>query len=116
MKRGSPEILPFCPICGEYKGIRECQNPSCGKVGKAQDVVEHNRSEKCVICSRDATILCSTCHRRYCDEHSTGMTESRLGRIDQHLGTCSICNEIICEQCWILNEEGDIICLKHLMT
>lgn len=112
MTRGTSEILPFCPHCGQYKGIGDCQNPDCHETAEGKSII-NNTMTKCLICSSKGVVSCSVCKQMYCDKHSAGMNETRLIAIDQHIGTCEICGKTVCENCWIFDKKGKITCLKH---
>ena len=73
-----------------------------------------NQSNECAICSAVGDDSCARCGNSYCAKHARGKEESRLVSIEQHLGTCVLCGAIICEQCWIFNNDGFVTCLGHL--
>ena len=114
MTRNTPEILPYCQHCGNYKGVGICKNPKCDKTKLVDIRALREHSNKCVICSTDGNISCSRCKGIYCDTHAIGRVENRLMSVDQHLGTCVLCGVIICEHCWILNNNGLVTCFAHL--
>ena len=116
MTRNSPEILPYCPHCGTYKGVGPCKNPKCDKTGHIDFDKVPTSSHTCQICPKEATISCSQCGRSYCEEHAFGYSETKLVSIEQHMGTCVTCNQVVCEFCWIFSGNGDVNCLQHLET
>ena len=71
------------------------------------------RKNKCVICGDLATNHCLRCGLGYCSQHSKHMKETGLVSLEQHLGTCTICGEVVCEQCWIFNHFGLVTCQIH---
>jgi hypothetical protein len=113
MTRNTPNILPFCRNCGEYKGLGPCRNPDCKEIDPASTEKLNRHRNRCVICGDLATHHCFRCGMGYCDWHSKNMTETRLVDIEQHLGTCTVCGEIVCEQCWIFNNLGLVTCQAH---
>ena len=50
----------------------------------------------------------------FCEEHGKGANLHRLEFFHQRVGTCIVCEQYVCERCWILNPNGDIVCLRHL--
>lgn len=113
MTRNTPKILPYCQHCGDFKGVGLCRNPECAETKHVSIGFLQSQSGKCIICSKDGEQLCSRCGISYCDKHAIGKDESILSSNEQHLGTCVICGEVICEQCWIFNSKGSITCLVH---
>jgi hypothetical protein len=116
MTRNTPEILPYCQHCGNYKGVGTCSNPLCDK-SKWVDISSlHNKSGKCMVCTQEGDTSCFRCGSLYCINHAVGWKENRLQRIDQRLGTCVVCGAVICEQCWIFNNKGLVTCRMHHET
>jgi hypothetical protein len=113
MTRNTPNVLPFCSYCGEYKGLGQCNNPNCKEIESAEIGNLNTQRNKCIICRDLATHHCYRCGVGYCEHHSKNMTETRLVAMEQHLGTCTICREIVCEQCWIFNHLGLVTCQAH---
>ncbi len=123
MKRENPRLLPICQYCGKYKGIGQCTNPKCQSSEKHMDKQEQvslessardHEYQHCSICERDIEVICNQCGRGYCNLHSVGFNLNRLENFHQRVGTCIQCQQVVCERCWILNPNGDIICLTHL--
>lgn len=119
MRRDAARILPYCPFCGEYKGVGPCRNTTCrGSSIKELDRTpskEPVRTEAgvCIVCKGIVVQKCVRCKRGYCIEHSEHHTANELLSVKQHLGTCISCGQIVCEYCWILDERGKILCLQH---
>ena len=113
MTRGSYDLLPYCPRCGQYKGIGDCKNPNCGGISENGEPID-NKTSTCAVCSSSGAVSCSVCGQNYCMDHSAGADQIELIFVDQHVGTCDICGKIVCEYCWILNKDGKITCLNHL--
>jgi phage host-nuclease inhibitor protein Gam len=119
MRRNDPLLLPICQICGKYKGVGYCNDPNCRgskPASKREDVVAiKNRftNKSCSLCDEIAVLSCCRCNQGYCKAHGIAYTEEHLVKLDQHVGTCSICNQIVCENCWILESDGTISCLEH---
>ncbi len=113
MTRNTPKILPFCQHCGSFKGVGPCRNPECDKTKYVSIGFLQSQSGNCIICSKDGDHSCSRCGISYCTKHAIGKDESILSSLEQHLGTCVICGEVICEHCWIFNSKGSITCLVH---
>ena len=114
MTRDSDEILPYCPHCGTYKGVGPCKNPLCDKTTRIDFDTIKVHSHNCQICSKEGIISCSRCGRYYCEQHAIGHLESKLVSLDQYMGTCVICGQVICESCWIFDNNGAVICLQHI--
>jgi hypothetical protein len=114
MTRNTPEILPYCQHCGSYKGVGICNNPKCDKTKQIDIRTLRTKSNRCVICEADGLVLCSRCGDYYCNTHAIGHRESKLVSIMQYLGTCVVCGKVICERCWIFNNNGLVTCLVHL--
>ena len=115
--RKNPALDPFCSRCGKYKGIGPCLNPNCRSYDNKTDPgsqVILNHSDWCSICGSPAEIKCHVCGQSFCDVHALGKNDSQLHHKDQHVGTCVKCNSYVCEDCWILNTSGSILCLYHL--
>jgi len=113
MVRNTPMILPFCQHCGIFKGVGPCRNPECDKTNHVSIGFLQSQSSKCIVCSKDGDHSCSRCGISYCAKHAVGKDGSVLSSLEQHLGTCVICGEVICEHCWIFNGKGSITCLVH---
>jgi hypothetical protein len=113
MTRNTPEILPYCQHCGKFKGVGICTNPKCDKTKQVELGALEDLSSECAICSVEGEHRCSRCERSYCNQHASGREESELTSMDQHLGTCIVCGNVICEQCWLLNSRGLVTCLVH---
>jgi len=119
MTRENPLLLPICSHCGKYKGIGPCKNPACTEyVGELE--TEKRKSSnvsinrECTICGAEEVYVCVQCGKGFCKLHSTGAEMNHLGSFHQHVGTCIECKQVVCEDCWILNPNGDILCLIHL--
>ncbi len=122
MKRGQPLILPYCPFCGKYKGVGLCPDVSCPgslkeKLVAAPPVlVSPGKDETtCVICGGAASSWCVRCLRAYCHDHASNSSETEIISADQHLGTCSICHQTVCEKCWMVDRDGKIVCMQHVI-
>ena len=113
MTRNSPKILPYCPHCGTYKGVGPCKNSNCDKTTQVELDKIQNHSHNCRICSKKGVVSCTRCGEYYCKEHAAGHQETKLVSLDQYLGTCVICNQVVCEQCWIFSSNGAVTCLQH---
>jgi hypothetical protein len=119
LSRETPEILPYCPFCGKYKGVGPCKNQDCRgaaleelrKAGARPPI--QGAQPQCIICGADVTHRCARCTRGYCHDHSEGHSSLSLTTVKQRLGRCSICGQIVCEHCWLLDESGRIVCLQH---
>ena len=123
MKREDSFLLPMCNHCGKYKGIGYCNNPVCPEfqrqLDKGDSVMEDdslNNSvyQSCSICKKEQVITCKQCGQGFCKTHSAGSESKQFVSFHQHIGTCVECQEVVCENCWILNPNGDIICLIHV--
>ncbi|TFF96773.1 hypothetical protein EU546_00720 [Candidatus Thorarchaeota archaeon] len=113
--------LPYCPYCRTYKGVGTCRSTRCpgssrrNLLALKQRTDEKSRSETtCMICGHETAIECDVCYGAYCQEHALGHNEQTLESKDQRVGTCAMCGRVVCENCWILNSMGRIICLRHL--
>ncbi len=118
MKRDDPLLLPVCQICGKYKGVGPCKDVNCIDSYKSirNDYVKMERRldyRSCNHCENEAHILCSRCNSGFCETHGTGHDINQLERWNQLVGTCSICKQVVCENCWILEGDGAITCLEH---
>ncbi|MGY5862964.1 MAG: hypothetical protein RTV41_00025 [Candidatus Thorarchaeota archaeon] len=116
MKRDDPLLLPICQECGKYKGVGPCSNPNCqkgGNVGKSHIEEMESSMPECSQCKRSAIITCSRCDRGFCEIHGKEEVKGKLSKWDQRIGTCTICNSMVCENCWILEGDGLITCLVH---
>ncbi|MFX1484276.1 MAG: hypothetical protein ACFFCP_13935 [Promethearchaeota archaeon] len=120
MERDDPLLLPMCQICGKYKGIGPCKNSRCpGSIGESKiGGLGESRIEirSCSRCENKAIISCSRCDSGFCKNHGHGATNNHLITLDQVVGTCIICGEVVCENCWILESDGAITCLVHHET
>jgi len=105
MKRDDPILLPICQKCGRYKGVGTC---GCEGSREMTDV-----STKCSLCENTGTIACTRCGRRYCEVHGKEEVKGHLTKWNQRIGTCTICDQSVCENCWILEDNGLITCLAH---
>jgi hypothetical protein len=123
MKREDSQLLPLCKFCGKYKGIGLCKDPACpGSMKQVDreepDIERDNGKERtkqpCVVCGKQQIVTCTQCGEGYCETHSIGAELNQLGSFHQRVGTCVECQQVVCEKCWILNPNGDIICLTHL--
>jgi hypothetical protein len=38
----------------------------------------------------------------------------RVQSPEHHIGTCGFCSFLVCEDCWVVNDNGKVICLNHL--
>ncbi|MHA2024919.1 MAG: hypothetical protein ACW98U_03365 [Candidatus Thorarchaeota archaeon] len=116
MKRDDPLLLPICQKCGKYKGVGSCSNPQCQEEeNSGEDPFEEMKGSKveCSQCKRNAVVSCSRCNRGFCEIHGNEEVIGKLSKWDQRIGTCTICNLMVCENCWILNGNGLITCLIH---
>ncbi|MFW9926054.1 MAG: hypothetical protein ACFFDM_04725 [Candidatus Thorarchaeota archaeon] len=119
MRRNDPLLQPICHICGKYKGVGPCSNPKCqesiGKSGVMTKPITKKiaNRELCAICEKDAVLSCYRCNLGFCEIHGTAQAEEYLVIFDQRVGTCSICKQIVCENCWIFEGDGNITCLAH---
>lgn len=114
MRREDPLLLPICEKCGKYKGIGPCKSPDCPASIDNHEITHKPRNQSCKKCDKEAIVFCSQCKSGYCKTHSKGSKSNQLTDFHQCVGTCVECNQIICEDCWILNPNGDIVCLKHI--
>ena len=123
MTREDPHLLPICQKCGKYKGVGPCKNPSCpefvkhsteGETMIGKENPEESVSNPCSICAKEEIVICSQCGKGFCQTHGDGADLNQLRDFHQHVGTCVECKKVVCESCWILNPNGDIVCLKHL--
>ncbi|RDE15812.1 MAG: hypothetical protein C4K48_03240 [Candidatus Thorarchaeota archaeon] len=89
-----------------------CRNADC-KAGIVHDSNLKDQRRRCIICGEMVRAVCCRCGKGYCDTHSQSMNETSLASMNQHLGTCVICGEIICEHCWIFNKKGQVTCQIH---
>jgi hypothetical protein len=117
----NPILNPFCEICGKYKGIGFCKDSKCK--GHEQDKSTNNENTLrssfvsknwCSICGNSSISYCTSCNQGFCEKHAIGLENSRLIHKEQHIGTCVECGKYVCENCWILDDTGAIICLDHL--
>lgn len=119
MTRDDPLLLPICQVCGKYKGVGYCRNSNCSSskiTSRRENSVEMRKEsvhKSCSLCERAAVVSCCRCNRSFCDIHGTGQGEGCLVKWNQRVGTCSICTQVVCENCWILEDEGTITCLVH---
>ena len=120
----NPLLDPFCNECGMYKGIGFCKNPDCkSQIPESENETDSgvqtrykqvNQQNLCCLCENLSIVICCRCNQGYCETHSSGLNESRLCHKDQHIGLCIKCQRFVCENCWILNDSGSILCLNHL--
>jgi hypothetical protein len=95
-----------------------CKNPACS--GSKKDMENEGSDERdsanrsCSVCKNESVVFCVQCGRGFCLNHGEGVKLTRLVSFHQRLGTCTECKQVVCEECWILNPNGDIVCLKHL--
>lgn len=119
MRRNDPLLLPICPICGKYKGVGYCRDPNCrgskiiSKRENELTIRKRSNNKSCSLCDNDAILSCCRCYLGYCKKHGIAENEEYLVKLDQRVGTCSICKQIVCENCWILEGDGAITCLEH---
>lgn len=116
-------LLPYCPYCGNYKGVGVCPDRNCH--GHSQEKLMSYSASKietqpkdrrgmCAICGEVAVSSCGSCYGFYCEKHSQGRERETLDSMNQRLGTCAVCGRLVCEHCWILDKKGKIMCLQHL--
>ncbi|MFW9788855.1 MAG: hypothetical protein ACFFE1_14335 [Candidatus Thorarchaeota archaeon] len=111
--REDPFLLPMCQQCGKYKGVGPCRNASCSEFEKESNL-DFRATKTCSICDRHQQVVCSQCGQGFCKEHGVGAELNQLATFNQHVGTCVECKLVVCDDCWILNPNGDILCLLHL--
>ena len=109
-KRDDPLLLPICQACGKYKGVGICKNPDCSESIRKSDA----SVSSCDFCGRRKVLTCVQCGQSFCEGHGKGANLHRLEFFHQRVGTCIMCEQYVCEKCWILNPNGDIVCLRHL--
>ena len=115
MTREDPLLLPICQKCGKYKGVGPCKNLACSESdGHITMDPEHHSIISCSKCAEERVGVCSKCGKGFCKTHGKGAESKRLDNFHQIVGTCVECNQVVCEDCWILNPNGDIVCLEHL--
>ncbi len=68
----------------------------------------------CRMCMEKQVVVCNQCGEGFCEAHGKGAELSQLADFHQQVGTCVECQKVVCEACWILNPNGDIVCLTHL--
>lgn len=113
-RRNRIELDPFCDKCGRYKGIGSCTRVDCSAVlPDYEENKDRQHRQVCCLCSDQLVWFCSQCKKGYCNAHSLGYQESILRYFYQHLGTCHLCGEFVCENCWVLDEIGRIRCINH---
>ena len=119
MTRDNPFLLPMCQECGKYKGVGPCVDSNCpgSKItstgNDSGERMEGPTYESCSLCRNETVVSCCRCSRGFCKKHETGKVEGRLVKWDQRVGTCTICKQVVCENCWILEGDGTITCLVH---
>ncbi len=119
MTRDDPLLLPICPVCGKYKGVGRCKNSSCSSsknTMSGENSVESRKGSthnSCSLCESTAVVTCCRCNRSFCETHGNNQGDGYLVKWNQRVGTCSICTQVVCENCWILEDEGAITCLAH---
>lgn len=125
MKRNSPVLDPYCLHCGKYKGVGYCSDSTCkgalvpeysGELIAGSRIISSQRmqSPSCRVCRGPASIECRRCGSGYCEQHAGNASESVMSGLKHHIGICIICHELVCEDCWILDENEHITCLDHL--
>jgi hypothetical protein len=114
MTRNKPVLDPYCAYCGGYKGIGLCMNKSCqGYAAKEMRSQSFESKGSCVLCRNDASISCARCGNIYCSAHSENSMDSQFGGLSHYIGLCNVCKTLVCENCWILDEKGNIQCIEH---
>ncbi len=124
MKRGSPELDSYCRYCGEYKGVGICVRKECSENNYESSILRDERLReiqvtdtiskvRCVICDEISEVECINCRRGFCKNHTVNYQSTILHGLDHHIGTCDVCQENVCEHCWIV-KEGKIQCRSHL--
>jgi hypothetical protein len=68
---------------------------------------------KCSQCEKPADVECIRCGRGFCEVHGEEEITGHLSKWDQRIGTCTKCNQSVCENCWLLEGDGLITCLVH---
>jgi hypothetical protein len=81
------------------------------ETSKSKEQVER---ENCTICERQETVSCSRCGRSFCEIHSSNSKKMQVQSPEHYVGTCSVCAFLVCEDCWVVNDNGNVICLNHL--
>jgi len=112
-RKPSAVLDPYCPQCGAYKGVGECRTQTCKSVKWNKENDDSHRIGECTRCDNSVAITCSRCGNGYCTLHSENSLSSRIEKFIQSMGTCSICGLIVCENCWLVGDNGEIQCLKH---
>lgn len=116
----NPMLDPFCQFCGQYKGVGPCSNPKCtdsqtrgtlSSTSSSRKTI--SRDHRCTRCQREASVECERCGTPFCNIHSHNLDSSVMIGKDHIMGTCVLCGKRICENCWILDDEGRITCLEH---
>jgi hypothetical protein len=113
MTRNRPVLDPYCAYCGSYKGIGFCNNEICPGYTAEDVIIQAKMKSSCVLCRNDATLSCKRCGSMYCDTHSTNGGNRKFEGLNHHIGKCVICGVSVCENCWILDEKGNIQCIEH---
>lgn len=108
MSKKSEMLLPYCNKCGVYKGLGPC------KICNSTETDSITEREICSRCKESMKIQCQRCESSFCSAHSDGSQLQKLSNNSQIIGTCAKCGIFVCEDCWILDEVGRIICLEHL--
>jgi hypothetical protein len=102
-----------------------CMNPSCtnkgfsedydgDEFGETSDTSNSVERRSCSICERQEILSCSRCGRAFCEIHSSNSEKMRVQSPEHHIGTCGFCSFLVCEDCWVVNDNGKVICLNHL--
>ncbi|MHA1638142.1 MAG: hypothetical protein ACTSUB_09030 [Candidatus Thorarchaeota archaeon] len=107
MPEKSEMLLPYCNKCGEYKGLGPCK--ICNSTGTDSVI----KDETCSRCIEPMKTRCQRCGSSFCSTHSQGSQQQNLVDNSHTIGTCARCGILVCEDCWILDEFGRIICLEH---
>ena len=100
-------------------------NPSCtddrfsedyngDELSESSDTSKSVERESCSMCERKEIVACSRCGRSFCKIHSSNSKKMRVQSLDHYIGTCSVCSFLVCEDCWVVNDSGNVICLNHL--
>ena len=109
MQNKSDLLNPFCGQCGDYKGLGPCKRCDASK-----SIDTSKQVRICSRCKEAAVVSCFRCGSNFCSTHAVNSRSSKLTEVKQIIGTCKMCSNQICEDCWILDESGRIICMVHL--
>jgi hypothetical protein len=92
-----------------------CMNQSClSYAAKEKQGQSFKPMGSCVLCRNNASVSCASCGNMYCSAHSENSRESQFGGLKHYIGLCSVCRALVCENCWILDEKGNVQCIEHL--